>query len=136
MEERRKHQLPTDAEGFLRQLPALTLLDRLPTAMMGVGSHGEIAYANPACAVMLGYHDARMVTRLDLPKLLSGHEARDPADCLEALRTADAIVEWNHDQGYVVRTMLSRPLLVRATDTLLLIGITDVTAWVWETTRG
>ena len=135
MEERRKQQSPTDAEGYLRQLPALALLDRLPTAMIGVGLRGDIAYANPACAEMLGYLDAGMVTRLDLPMLLSGHNALDAAECLDTLRTTNAVVRWNHHQGYTIRTTLSRPLLLRATDTLLLVGITDVTAWLWETTR-
>jgi hypothetical protein len=54
MGERRRQQSLTDAQGYLRQLPALALLDRLPTAMLGVGHLGDIAYANPACAEMLG----------------------------------------------------------------------------------
>jgi PAS domain-containing protein len=135
MEERRIQPLPTDAGGYLRQLPALALLDRLPTAMLGVGSLGDIAYANPACAAMLGYANAEMVTGLDLPKLLCGHATSAPADCLDTLRTTTSVVDWNHDQGYVIRTMLSEPLLLRHTDALLLIGITDVTSWLWETNR-
>jgi PAS domain-containing protein len=135
MGERRRQQSPTDAQGYLRQLPALALLDRLPTAMLGVGHLGDIAYANPACAEMLGYPDGGTVTRLQLPALLTGHEALAPADCLTTLRTAAAVVEWNHNQNYVVRTMVSAPLLLRETDTLLLIGVTDVTAWLWETSR-
>jgi PAS domain-containing protein len=103
--------------------------------MLGVGHLGDIAYANPACAEMLGYPDGRTVTGLQLPALLTGHEALAPADCLTTLRTAAAVVEWNHNQNYVVRTMVSAPLLLRETDTLLLIGVTDVTAWLWETSR-
>ncbi|MGH3639937.1 MAG: hypothetical protein ACRDUX_13020 [Mycobacterium sp.] len=135
MGERRRQQPLTDAQGYLRQLPALTLLDRLPTAMLGVGHLGDIAYANPACAEMLGYPDGETVTRLQLPALLTGHEALAPADCLTTLQTAAAVVEWNHNQNYVVRTMVSAPLLLHETGTLLLIGVTDVTAWLWETSR-
>lgn len=135
MEERRRQQAPHDTDGYLRQLPALALLDRLPTAVLGVGLRGEIAYANPACAELLGYPDGATVTGQGLPKLLNGHEALEPAECLNTLRTTTSVVEWNHDHGYVIRTMLSPPLLLRATDTLLLIGLTDVTAWLWETER-
>ena len=135
MDERRKQPTPNDAAGYLQQLPSLALLDRLPTAMLGVELLGDIAYANPACAELLGYPDAATVAQHGLPQLLSGHEGVAPADCLATLRTTTSPVDWNHYQGYVVRTMLSPPLLLRATDTLLLIGITDITAWLWETER-
>jgi PAS domain S-box-containing protein len=133
VEERRRQQSPTDTEGYLRQLPSLTLLARLPIAMLGVGQRGEIAYANPAFTHMLGYSNPETITGLDLPTLLSGHEEATPQECLHKLRTTTTVIEWNHDQSYVIRTMLSAPLLLRATDTLHLIGITDVTAWLWET---
>ena len=132
MEERRQQQSPADAAGYLRQLPSLNLLDRLPTAMLGLGPHGEIAYANPAFAEMLGYPDPATTTRLELPKLLAGHEDLTPVECVRILRTTTSVIEWNHDYGYVLRTTLSSPLLMRATDPLLLIGINDVTAWHWE----
>jgi PAS domain-containing protein len=56
-------------------LPALDLLDLLPTAILGVGLLGEIVYANPAFAVMLGYSDGRAVSRVPLPELLAGRAA-------------------------------------------------------------
>jgi PAS domain-containing protein len=123
---------PTDAEGYLRQLPAFAVLDRLPAAMLGVGQLGDITYANPACADLLGYADGRAVTQLQLPDVMTGHQARSPTDCLNILRTATAPVEWNHHQDYVI---VSTSLLLRDTDTLLLVGITDVTALLWETKR-
>jgi hypothetical protein len=135
VDERRRQQSPTDTEGYLRQLPALLLLDRLPTAMLGVGLLGDIAYANSSCAEMLGYVDGPTVTRLHLPDLLTGHEALSPTDCLAILRTDPSVIEWNHSQDYVIRTMVSPPLLLRQTDTLLLMGVTDVTSWLWETNR-
>jgi PAS domain-containing protein len=124
-----------NAETFLRKLSALELLNRLPTAVIGVGPLGDIAYANPAFAEMLGYANATTVTRVHLPSVLIGHEASTPSDCLHTLRTADSAVEWSHSQGYVIRTMVSSPLLVRQTDTLLLLEVTDVTAWLWDTDR-
>ena len=103
--------------------------------MVGVGLSGNIAYANPAFADMLGYADARAMIRLHLPDLLLGHEECAAEDCVDWLRKADSDVEWKHAQGYVIRTMVSPPLLLRETDALLLIGVTDVTAWLWETKR-
>jgi PAS domain-containing protein len=135
MEERRQQQSTTATEGYLRRLSALALLDRLPTAMLGVGVVGDIAYANPACAELLGYIDGTTVTQLRLPELMVGHKALAPIDCVKTLRTATSLVEWNHSQDYVIRTMLSAPLRLNQPDTLLLIGITDVTDWLWETNR-
>lgn len=133
MEEIRRRHWPTAAENHLRTLPSLPLLDRLPTPMLGVESSGQLTYANAACAELFGYPDTDGLGGLELTKRLCGHESLEHADCLHTLRRTTSIVEWNHAQGYVIRTMPSEPLLLRATDTLLLIGITDVTAWMWET---
>jgi PAS domain-containing protein len=70
VEERRRSLESCHLSEYLRSLPALLLLDRLPTAMLGIGLVGDIAYANPACADMLGYVDPDTVTRLPLPELL------------------------------------------------------------------
>jgi PAS domain-containing protein len=135
VEERRGHRSATGPKGYLDLLPASQLLERLPTSILGIGLLGDIAYANPACAELFGYVDGSTVTRLYLPDLMTGHEASEPADCLDTLRTTTSAVDWNHSQGYRIRTMVTPPLLLRATDALLLIGITDVTDWLWETNR-
>jgi PAS domain-containing protein len=116
--------------GYLYDLPALVLLDRLPIAMLGVGPLDEIAYANAACAQMLGYLDGETVARLPLAELLTRHSALEPSDCVATLQKA-GVVHWNHSQGYVVRTMVSKPLLMRASDQLLLLSIIDITEWLW-----
>jgi PAS domain-containing protein len=126
---------PTDAIGYLRQLPALELLNRVPTAMLGVGPLGRIEYANRACAELLGYAEGATVTQLHLPELLVGHAALKPVDCLATLKAAPPIVEWSHREDHVVRTIVSAPMLLRSTDALLLVGITDITEWLWESSR-
>ncbi|WP_319452616.1 MULTISPECIES: PAS domain-containing protein [unclassified Mycobacterium] len=131
MEERRRATPPTEVSGYLRALPALLLLDRIPTAMLGVGLTGDIVYANPACADMLGHADAEAVPRLHLPELLVGHLDRSPGDCVASLRFAESIVSWNHADGHVIRTTVSAPLLLRKSDPLVLIGMMDVTDWLW-----
>lgn len=132
MQDRRRQSVASDTYEYLHQLPALSLLDRLPTPMIGVGTEGNIAYANPACAELLGYVDGRTLTRLYLPELLDGHALREPPDCISTLRSADGPVGWNHAEGHLVRTAVSAPLLVRSSDELLLVGLNDVTSWLWE----
>lgn len=107
----------------------------MPTAMLGVGTLGNIAYANQACAELLGYVDGETLTHLYLPELLVGHATLEPLDCLATLRDVEPIVEWNHAEGHVVRTMVSTPLLIRSTDTLLLVSVLDITEWLWESGR-
>jgi hypothetical protein len=72
------------------------------------------------------------VTHLSLPELLAGHSAFEASDCLDTLRTTDGIVHWNHAQDYVIRTKVSPTLLVRDSDPMLLVSITDLTDWLWE----
>ena len=135
MQDRRRQPRPTDAAGYLRQLPALELLHRMPTAMLGVGTLGNVEYANQACADLLGYVDGKAVTRLYLPEMLVGHATRQPVDCVATLRFAPPIVEWIHSEDHVVRTIVSNPLLVRSSDALLLFSVTDITEWLWESGR-
>jgi PAS domain-containing protein len=131
----RRQPQPTDAAGYLQQLPALELLYRMPTAMLGIGTLGNVEYANQACAELLGYVDGDSMAGLDLPGLLVGHAARTPVDCVATLRVAPPIVEWNHSEGHVVRTIVSAPLSLRCSEELLLVGITDITEWLWESCR-
>jgi hypothetical protein len=132
VQDRRRQSQPADLAGYLRQLPALVLLDRLPTAVLGVGPAGDIVYANPACAELLGYIDGDTMTRLHLPELLAGQSALTPADCISVLQITDGIVHWNHAQDYVIRTKVSPTMLKRDSDPLLLVSITDLTDWLWE----
>ena len=136
MQERRRQHQPTDLTGYLTQLPALVLLDRLPIAVLGVGPLGDIAYANPACAELLGYIDGQTMTRLHLPDLLTGQSVLTPSDCIAVLQTTDNIVHWNHAQDYLIRTKVSPTMLKRESDPLLLVTITDLTDWLWESRPG
>jgi len=75
-----------------------------------------------------------MLTGQLLPALLVGHSATPPRGCVSALRAANnAIVDWRHAEGFPVRTVISETLLFRATDQILLIGVTDITELIWTT---
>ena len=136
MPKRRWQLAQANTAEYLQQVPALELLNLLPAAVIGVGLLGEIVYTSPAFAEMLGYSDGRAITRVPLPELLTGHDAVAKSDCLRTLRAAGSVVEWNRLQDYVIHTMVSPPLLVRENDTLLLVGVTDVSDLLWDTNRG
>jgi PAS domain-containing protein len=132
--ERRRRPPPSTPTGYLHALPALILLDRLPTSTLAVGLDGVLVYANPAFARMLGHPDTTTLIEQPLPALLAGHSATPPRDCVTALRAAGTVViDWLHAEGFPIRTMVSDPLLVRATDPILLISITDISELLWTT---
>jgi PAS domain-containing protein len=134
LSERRRRQPSSTPVGYLRQLPALILLDRLPTPMLAVGLDGMLAYANPACARLLGHTDTAALTGRSLPALLAGHAHTPAHDCITALRApGGAVIDWCHARGYPVRTRVSDPLLLRADDPVLLVTISDLTDWLWTT---
>jgi PAS domain-containing protein len=134
--ERRRKPPPSTPDGYLHELPALILLDRLRTPMLATGLDGVLLYTNPAFATMLGYPDTNTVTEQPLPALLAAHSATSPRDCVTALRAAGAVgsfIDWLHAEGFPVRTVVSDALLARATDPVLLISIIDITELMWTT---
>jgi hypothetical protein len=133
--ERRRRPPPPTPEGYLYQLPALVLLDRLPIPMLAIRLDGFVTYNNPAFATMLGHrHDTLALIDQPLSTLLDGHSATPPRDCLAALCAAhnhDLLVDWLHAEGFPVRSVVSESVFVRATDQILLIGVTDMTEMMW-----
>jgi PAS domain-containing protein len=130
--ERRQRPTPANLDALLRQLPAYVLLERSPIPTIAV-SHAGVLYANDACATMLGYPDAVKLIGLPLPALLAAHADTPPRDCFEVMRdAAGTIIDWRHTEGYVVHTVLSRALLLRATDPALLVSLTDITDTLWD----
>ena len=133
MKERRKGPEPATADELLGELPARVILDRMPTPVIGLGTDGVLAYANAAYAVMLGYADVAEVLERPLCALLVGPALRFPADYLSTLRDAGAeVIDWSHAEGYPVHTTISNPLLLRATDPLLMFIVSDITELLWS----
>jgi PAS domain-containing protein len=125
---------PNSPHGYLRELPALILLDRLPTPVLATGLDGVLIYTNPAFATMLGHPDTTALSGQQLAALLARHSETEPRDCVAALRGAGTVVvDWLHADGFSVRTLVSDALLVRATDPILLISITDISEVMWST---
>jgi PAS domain S-box-containing protein len=134
--ERRGGALPTSTIGYLQQLPALVLLDRLLVPVLAVDLDGELTYANPAFASILGYSDAEALTGQWVCTLLDRRAADSPRDCVATLRAArGTLVDWCHSEGYVIKTLVSDSMLLRSTDPLLLVSVSDMTEWVWTNSR-
>jgi hypothetical protein len=130
--ERRSRPQPNNPDDYLRALPASVLLDRLPVPMLATGLDGIVVYNNPAFSTMLGHGPDVTLAGFGLPALLDGHSARRPADCVTTLRAANnVLVDWLHSEGFPVRSLISESLYIRATDQILLFGITDLTELIW-----
>ncbi len=130
--ERRRRPRPPSPEKYLHALPASVLLDRLPVPMLATALDGIVVYNNPAFATMLGHRPDVMLSGYGLPALLDGHTATPPADCVTTLRTAkNVVVDWLHSEGFPVRSLISETLFFRATDEILLFGVTDLTELIW-----
>ncbi len=104
----------------------------MPIIAVGHGD-GAILYANPAAAALLGYPDAPSVNAHSLSTLMAEQPDAPHHDCVETLREAhNSIVEWNHADGFLVRTIVSRSIFIRDDDPVLLVGLTDTTELSWN----
>jgi hypothetical protein len=133
--ERRRRLPPSSPEGYVYELPALIMLDRLPIPILASGLDGVVVYTNLAFASMLGHPSTITLTGQRLPALLAGRSATPPHDCVTALRAAPTmVVDWLHAEGFPVHSVISNTVFVRATDQILLISATDITELTWNTT--
>jgi nitrogen-specific signal transduction histidine kinase len=131
-EERRRRPRPTTVAGFLDQLPAVVLLNRISMPMLAVADDGMILFANPACQVMLGAGDTS-INGQPLNRFLHV-AAAGASDAVAALReAAGQVTTWQHTRDENVKAVVSQPLLMRAEDPILLVGLTDVTELLWTT---
>ena len=104
----------------------------MPVPMIAAGLDGVVVYNNPAFATMLGHGPDVRLAGYGLPALLDGHSTTPPPDCVATLRAANnVLVDWLHAEGFPVRSVVSESLYIRATDQLLLFGVTDLTELLW-----
>ena len=85
----------------------------------------------PGLYRLLGYRDGARLTGRSLPELLVAHSDTAPEDCVALLRAPNGVVKWRHTEEYPVSTVVSNTILHRETDPLLMVSLTDITAWVW-----
>lgn len=130
-EERRRTSPPTTSIGYLAQLSADALMERLPTPLLAVCDDGIILYANPACDAMLGHGDNALAGQ-PLNRFLDVDSSISPPECVQVLREAAGdVTAWCHPEQGIVHAVVSQPMLLRADDPLLLVALVDVTEWLW-----
>jgi PAS domain-containing protein len=131
-EERRRRARPDTVVGYLDEVPARVLLDRLPIPAIAVGDDGVIAFANPACETMLGQLEIRLVGR-PLTEFLRIRPTTAPEAVGDLRNAAGTTTVWAHPTNGIVKVIASQPLLLRADDPVTLVTLTDVTDWLWTT---
>ena len=130
--ERRRRTRPNTVVGYLEQLSARVLLDRLTIPAIAIDEDGIIAFANSACHTMLGYDDLSIVGR-SLTEFL-GIRPTAAAEAVSNLRNAAGTTTvWAHPANGILKVVASQPLLLRADDPVTLVTLTDVTDWLWST---
>ena len=131
-EERRRTSPPTTMMGYLEQLSAKTLLQRLAIPMLAVCDDGVILYANPACEAMLGHGDNALAGQ-PLNRFLDVGSSISPPECVRVLREAAGdVTAWCHRELGTVCAVVSQSMLLRADDPVLIVGLIDVTEWLWN----
>ncbi len=130
-EQRPKHPRRSSAE-VLQGRPAQMLLNRLDTATIVVGLDGVVVYANRACERLLGYRTAMTLEGQSLAALLTEQSDTLPRDWIDLLCDPDTVTNWNHSDGYPVATLASDAMLLRDTEMMLMVSLTDVSDRVWS----
>jgi PAS domain S-box-containing protein len=129
MERRRRQQALSPLET-LRQMPALVVLERLPVATMAITEDGAIAFANSACAEMLGY-DQDELASLRFAEVFQSTPL-DESPIVAVRESADLIVELAHKDGSTVRALMSKSALQRNDDVVALAAFHDLTEDLWN----
>ncbi|MFC9554505.1 PAS domain-containing protein [Rhodococcus sp. NPDC056960] len=130
--EERRRPTPGTPLGYLEQLPALVLLERLPVPVLAVEDDGTVVHANGAFEEMLGHPLASLRGR-PVSELLDLDETATGADAVEHLReSATTPVDLAHQDGSRVRALISRPILRRQDDPVTLVCFHDVTEQLWN----
>ena len=115
--------------ALLKELPALVVLERFPVPVLAIGEDGAILFANKAFAEMLGY-PADTVTTLQFRQIFHTLPADESA--VSVVRAhADLIVELLHQDGSIVRALMSKSALLRGDDPVALATFQDLTERLW-----
>lgn len=131
---RRRRDAPETLRGYLEQLSSLALLQRLQMPMLAADTDGVIVYTNPSFAAMLGHTVDDLVGK-DVGDFLhpDSHSAITSRD---VLRAAGSLLTWHHNEHGLARSIVTKSVLIRSDDPVLLVGFVDVTDWLWSHGEG
>lgn len=128
--EDRRQPLPLEPLGHIDRLPARVLLDRLPMPILAV--HDDtVVYANPAFETMLG-HPVGSLGGTGAGGLVDEDISGEGSVGLVLRRRAGELLGLQHSDGSLLNVVVSQPLLLRADEQVVLIGVQDVTERIWE----
>jgi PAS domain S-box-containing protein len=98
---------------------------------MAITEDGTIAFANTACAEMLGY-DQDELAALRFPDVFQSAPIDDDSAVVAVRDRADLIVELAHKDGSTVRARMSKSALQRNDDVVALAAFHDLTEDLWN----
>jgi PAS domain S-box-containing protein len=128
--EERRQSPPAAPLGYIDRLPARILLNRLPVPMWAVHD-GEVLYANRAFEEMLG-HPAGSLDGTAAADLLADGTGDGVSVEMMLRERAGRLLGLRHADGSIAKVIVSSPMLRREDDTVTLVGVQDVTEYVWE----
>jgi PAS domain S-box-containing protein len=118
-------QLPLEA---LQQMPALVVLERLPTPALAIDQAGDIMFANGAFCDMLGYAPDELMA-MNFAELFYGLSADGTFAPFPS--TAARLVELTHKHGHPVSASMSKSAMRRADDAVALATFADRSEELW-----
>jgi PAS domain S-box-containing protein len=130
MERRRNPQHSQSPMTTLKQMPALVVLQRIPAPVLAIAHDGSILFTNTAFAEIVGREPDEVLS-------LRFHQIFHQVPASESLLSvvhalANMLVELAHNDGSIVRALMSRSALMRADDQFALAVFQDLTAQLWE----
>jgi PAS domain S-box-containing protein len=123
-------QLPIEE---LQDMPALVVLERLPTPALAVDRAGTILFANGAFCDMVGYSsDDPLPANFD--EIFQSLPANDRWVALVGI-DGPRFVELRHKYGHSVWASMSKSAMRRRDDTVALVSFHDLTEELWLTSK-
>jgi PAS domain S-box-containing protein len=110
-------------------MPALVVLERLPTPALAVDRAGTILFANGAFCDMLGYLSNELLS-MKFRDIFCGLPTID-GDAAPVRTDADGLVELAHKYGHSVWAYMSKSAMRRDEDTVALATFDDRTEEWW-----
>jgi len=119
-------QLPIEA---LQQMPALVVLERIPTPALAADHAGAILFANGSFSDMVGYSSDELLS-MKFEDIFRGLPASERAGSPFGTGP-NRLVELRHKRGHSVWAVMSKSALRRCDDTVALATFDDCTEEVW-----
>jgi PAS domain S-box-containing protein len=126
----RRQSPPVEPLGHIDRLPARVLLDRLPMPILAVHKD-TVVYANPAFETMLG-HPVGSLGGTAAARLVDEDTRSEGSVGSTLRRRSGELLGLRHSEGSLIKVVVSQPMLLRADEQVVLIGVQDVTEHIWE----